>query len=72
MGLLDKTLIGGLTSGVALTAIASESWAAAAAHGCRIFCFHGAPAPVAGAGLPMIVAAGVAFLLIRRFRRKAH
>lgn len=72
MGLFQKSLIGGLTSGAALTAFVSESWAGAPAPFCRFFCFHGAPAPVAGAGLPVLLAAGVAFLLIRRFQPKAQ
>jgi len=54
MRLLHNALVGSVTSGVALTAFASTSWAASMPSGCKILCFHGAPAPVAGAGLPLV------------------
>jgi hypothetical protein len=33
--------------------------------------YHGAPAPVAGAGLPLVVLAGGGYWAYRRFRKKA-
>jgi len=72
MRLLHNALVGSVTSGVALTAFASTSWAASMPSGCKILCFHGAPAPVAGAGLPLVIAAGLLYFLVRRGQRSAH
>ena len=72
MRLLDKALVGAVTSSVALTAFASTSWAASTTSFCRVFCYHGAPAPVAGAGLPLVVAAGAMLFMIRRAGRNAR
>lgn len=73
MSFFGRRFLGGYSL-IAVTGALTSSAMAAGRH-CgwdSAFCFHGAPAPVAGAGLPVLAAIGIAFLLVRRFRRKAQ
>jgi len=67
-----NVFLGGFSAIAATVFSASSAMAAGGPVICKFFCFHGAPAPVVGAGLPMLAAAGVAILLVRRFQRKAR
>jgi hypothetical protein len=50
----------------------SGRWADAGIHGTQgDGGRHGAPGPVVGAGLPLLVLAGGAYWVVRRYRRKA-
>ena len=55
------------------SAVALPGAAWAATLGCNSLChWHGAPAPVAGAGLPIVLIAGAALLIANRVRRRAQ
>lgn len=68
---LDRAIIAGFSAITAYGTLISS--AAAERMGCNNFCFHdfhGAPGPVVGAGLPVIVVAGVVVFAVVRLRRK--
>ena len=69
MTLLDKLPLVGIAL-AASTVLSASAWAERL--GCNSLCFHGAPGPVVGAGLPAVIGIGAVLLIVSRFRRKAQ
>ena len=52
----------------------AKDWDGGGGHGgghCEDWCFHGAPGPVVGTGLPAVIAIGAVLFMAYRLRRKA-
>jgi hypothetical protein len=47
----------------------SSNWTGSGPHGGTV---HGAPGPIAGAGLPILAVGYGAYWLVRRYRRKSN